>query len=156
MIKDDGNGTSVPYKKHSNLPHIDIEGYYQFITFRTFDSVDDYLKRLYATQKTNKKKQQDVDNYLDVSTNGAYLNGEVLEYLYVFLKGQDKLLYDLVSFCIILNHVHLLFKPLRKLSVVMQKIKGATAHHINKTLDTSGAFWAGEGEDALPNWFLNE
>ena len=32
-------------KKHNNLPHIDLLGYYQFVTFRTFDSVDDFLKR---------------------------------------------------------------------------------------------------------------
>ena len=142
-----GSGTSVPHIKHSNLPHIDIEGYYQFITFRTFDSIDNYLKKLYNTEKINKQKQQAIDNYLDSSNNGAYLNGKVLEYLYDFFQTQDKKLYDLVAFCIMPNHVHLLFKPIDKLNVVMQKLKGATANHINKILNKSGKFWAGDYYD---------
>ncbi|MEA2072335.1 MAG: transposase, partial [Campylobacterota bacterium] len=149
-----GSGTSVPYrklgeakatlpkKKHLNLPHIDIDGYYQFITFRTFDSIDSYLKKLYDTKKSNRQKQQDIDNYLDSSNSGAYLNDEVLEYLYDFLKTQDGKLYDLVAFCIMPNHIHLLLKPFDKLPKVMQKIKGSTAHHINKILNKSGKFWA--------------
>ncbi|SFV64253.1 hypothetical protein-transmembrane prediction [hydrothermal vent metagenome] len=133
---------SLPKEKHTNLPHIDIPNYYQFITFRTFDSLDTYLKKLYNTETPNRKKQQAIDNYLDSSNNGAYLNGEVLLYLYDFLKKQDRILYDLVAFCIMPNHIHILCKPLQKLSIVMQRIKGATAHHINILLHKSGKFWA--------------
>ncbi len=142
-----GSGTLVPHIKHSNLPHVDIDGYYQFITFRTFDSIDNYLKRLYNTEQTNKQKQQAIDNYLDTSSSGAYLNGEVLKYLYNFFKAKDKDLYDLVAFCIMPNHIHLLFKPLDTLSVVMQKLKGASSHNINKILNKSGKFWAGDYYD---------
>ncbi len=137
----DRNGALAP-SKHSHLPHIDIEGYYQFITFRTYDSIDEYLKRLYNIEKPNKQKQQIIDNYLDNSKNGAYLNGDALEYLYDFFKSKDNILYELVAFSIMPNHIHILFKPLDKLSIVMQKIKGATANHINKILNTKGKFWA--------------
>jgi len=30
--------------KHTHLPHLDIHGYYQFITFRTVDSTDTVIR----------------------------------------------------------------------------------------------------------------
>ena len=137
----------VPSVKHSNLPHIDIKGYYQFVTFRTFDSVDDYLKKLHGLEKPQKQKQQAIDDYLDGSKSGAYLNNQVLQYLYDFFISKDVKLYELVAFCIMPNHVHLLFKPFDKLSVVMQNIKGATANGINKILNKTGKFWASDYYD---------
>jgi len=123
-----GNGTSVPpsanntgeaktslqKNRYSHLPHIDINGYYQFITFRTHDSIDEYLKKLFATNLENRKKQYQMDEHLDGSLNGAYLNGDILKYLYDFLKSKDGILYDLVAFVIMNNHIHLLIKPLEK------------------------------------------
>ena len=43
-------------KHHSHLPHIDIEGHYQFITFRTQDSSDQYLKKLAQQRLPNSKR----------------------------------------------------------------------------------------------------
>jgi len=152
-----GNGTlvpsmgeakaSLPNKKYSHLPHIDIEGYYQFITFRTFDSLDNYLQKIYNTDVANKQKQYNIDKYLDSSKNGSCLNGLVLKYLSDFLKEQDKKLYQLIAFCIMPNHVHLLFKPLDKLSKIMQQIKGITAKNINTMLNKKGKFWASDYYD---------
>jgi len=152
-----GNGTlvpsngeakaSLPNKKHSHLPHIDIKGYYQFITFRTFDSLDDYLQKIYNSDVANKQKQYHIDKYLDSSKNGSYLNGFVLKYLSDFLKEQDKELYQLIAFCIMPNHVHLLFKPFKELSKIMQKIKGVTAKNINIMLNKKGKFWASDYYD---------
>ncbi len=64
-----------------NLPHIDLDGHYQFITFRTLDSVDSFLKKLALNDLPNNKKQLAIDQYLDQSCNGAYLNGEVITLL---------------------------------------------------------------------------
>jgi len=111
-------------KTYSKLPHFDFKNHYQFITCRTYDSVDSFLTKLYQQDIDNSKKQQDIDDYIDASKKGAYLNNEVLDFLMSFLKSKDKILYDLICFCIMPNHLHLLFKPLDELSVVMQKIKG--------------------------------
>ena len=144
-----GCGTLVPQirKKYTHLPHVDIKGYYQFITFRTYDSLDDYLKKLYNLDKPNRQKQQYIDNYLDNSKNGAYLNGKILKYLYDFFRKNDKKLYELIAFCIMPNHIHLLFKPLDGLSIVMQKIKGITAKEINAMLGRKSKFWANDYYD---------
>ncbi|MCF6318515.1 MAG: transposase [Proteobacteria bacterium] len=128
--------------KHKHLYHIDLDNHYQFITFRTFDSIDDYLRKLYASDCPNRVKQQQVDNYLDQSTKGAYLNNEVLAYLKTFIESKHTDLYDLSAYCIMPNHVHLLIKPHFKLSLIMQKIKGASANKINKILGSKGQFWA--------------
>ncbi len=147
------SGTKVPppeeKKSHfRHLPHIDLVGYYQFVTFRTFDSVDEFMRKWdFSPAISNKEKQLKIDDYLDTSTNGAYLQGEVLEWLFAFLLSQDKKLYELVAFAIMNNHVHILFKPLESLGKVMQKIKGASAKKTNELLGKSGRFWADDYYD---------
>lgn len=164
--ENNGSGTLVPqreYKgnndeakasfpknqKYNHLPHIDIKGYYQFLTFRTYDSVDEYLKRVFKSDLENSKKQYKIDNYLDNSQNGAYLNGEVLIYLYEFLLSKNKILYELISFVIMPNHIHILFKAYKKLSQIMQTIKGVTAKEINIMIDKKGKFWASDYYDKV-------
>ena len=128
--------------KYNHLPHIDIEGYYQFITFRTYESVDDYLLALYCSRMDERKKQLAIDTYLDTSLKGAYLEGEILDYLFHFIRSKHNDLYKLIAFAIMPNHVHLLIKPFESLDSVMKKLKGASAKEINRLLNSSGRFWA--------------
>ena len=130
-----------------HLPHLDLAGHYQFITFRTYDSTDKFLKKLSLQNKPNNKVQLEVDNYLDGSKNGAYLNDKVLKSLYDFFKSNDKILYELIAFSIMPNHVHLLFKPLKNLPSVMHQIKGSSAKLINEIMEKRGKFWANEYYD---------
>jgi REP element-mobilizing transposase RayT len=141
--------TKVPLPmKYSHLPHIDLVGYYQFVTFRTFDSIDEFIRKWdFSPAISNKEKQLKIDEYLDTSINGAYLQDKVLEWLFEFLLQQDKKLYDLVAFAIMNNHVHILFKPLQSLSKVMQMIKGVSAKKINELLGKNGRFWADDYYD---------
>jgi putative transposase len=127
---------------HSHLPHTDIAGYYQFITFRTFDSTDSFLAKLFKEETENSKKQLTADLHLDESQQGAYLHGEVLLYLSEFLKNKNQELYQLTAFCIMPNHVHLLVKPLKKLSVLMNNLKGSSSKAINEIMNREGTFWA--------------
>ena len=71
----------------------------------------------------------------------TYLNGEVLLFLKDFLKSLDKIFYELVAFVIMPNHIHLLFKQIEDLKVIIKKIKGESAFRINKMLNRSGRFW---------------
>ena len=137
----DGTKALLP-KRHSHLPHIDLEGYCQFVTFRTFDSVDEFVRKWgFNSAIKNKETQLRIDEYLDTSTNGAYLQDDILGYLYDFLIAHDKKLYELSAFCVMNNHVHILFKPLESLSKVMQMLKGASAKKINELLGKNGKFW---------------
>jgi hypothetical protein len=136
--------------RFQHLPHIDLVGYYQFVTFRTYDSVDEFIRKWdFSPALSNKEKQLKIDEYLDTSANGAYLEGEVLEWLFEFLLSQDKKFYELVAFAIMNNHVHILFKPLQSLSKVMQRIKGVSAKKINELLGKSGRLWADDYYDKV-------
>ena len=128
--------------KRTYLPHVDLEGYYQFLTFRTDDSVDAFLKKMYGDENISaREKEYKIDEYLDNSSHGAYLNADVLDYLRDFFIKKDKELYDLVSFAIMPNHVHILFKQQKSLSKTMQILKGSSSIGINRLLDRKGKFW---------------
>jgi len=136
-------------KKHSNLPHLDIKNHYQFVTFRTFDSIDSYLKKLSKQNLPNQQKQLLMDEYLDKSTNGAVLNDHILELLSGIIKDYNFVLYELIAFCIMPNHVHLLIKPLVDLDKLIQKLKGGSAKQLNECLMKTGKFWAADYYDKL-------
>jgi REP element-mobilizing transposase RayT len=136
--------------KHTRLTHIDALNNYQFITFRTAASVDSYVKKIMnETNTTTSQIQYNLDKYLDRSQNGAILNNTVLSHLHRYLLLEDQKLYDLVSFCIMPNHVHILFKQLKPLDTTIKTIKGKSAIEINKILGSSGKFWASEYFDKV-------
>jgi len=134
------NGTKVPAPKRF-LPHTDLIGYYQFVTFRTHDSIDDYLKRVRNEDISNREKEYKIDQYIDLSAKGCYLNGSVLEYLKEFFISKDKSFYDLDAFCVMPNHIHILFKQNDELKKIMKILKGSTSFQINKMLGKKGTFW---------------
>ena len=135
--------------EYNHLPHIHLENHYQFVTFRTRDSVDGYLKKLLSGAGSNSKKQLEIDEYLDQSPLGAYLNTKILLELFDYFQSREGQLYILAAFCIMPNHVHLLIKPLAALPVVMRMIKGSTARSINQILKQHGPFWAPDYFDRL-------
>ena len=133
--------------KYNHLTHIDIADYYQFITFRTRDSTDSFLKKLNYQKKLEGEKQLEIDNYLDQSKQGAYLNSDALVYLNSYLREADSRFYILSAFAIMPNHVHLLVKPLLNLSSMMQRLKGESANKLNKILERKGVFWESDYYD---------
>ena len=65
---------------HLKLPHINLNEYYQFITFRTNYSIDSYVSKIQENHNlSNKNKQYQIDKYLDYSSNGAYLFDEKID-----------------------------------------------------------------------------
>ncbi len=136
----DPNGTEVPAPRRF-LPHTDLIGYYQFVTFRTHDSIDDYLKRVRDEDISSQQKEYKIDQYIDLSSKGCYLNGDILAYLKEFFVSKDKSFYDLVAFCVMPNHIHILFKQNDELRKIMQVLKGSTSFSINKMLGKKGKFW---------------
>lgn len=134
---------------HKHLHHVDLPNHYQFVTFRTNDSIDSFLKKITTQNLLNNKKQFEIDQYLDQSNNGAYLVNDILDYLHHYFVEKDNSVYELIAFAIMPNHVHLLFKPLQSLSKVMQIIKGVSANEINKLRQNKNTFWADNYYDKL-------
>jgi len=134
------DGAEVPSPRRF-LPHIDMIGYYQFVTFRTYESLDDFIKKIRSEKISSSLREYKIDQYIDHSPKGRYLNDEVLDYLYNYFLDKDKELYELIAFSIMPNHVHMLFKQNTELSKTMKQIKGATAFGINKIMHRKGIFW---------------
>jgi len=137
----ENDGSKVPAPRRRFLPHIDMIGYYQFVTFRTYESLDDFVKKIRSEKISSSLQEYKIDQYIDHSPKGRYLNDEVLDYLYHYFISKDNDLYDLVAFSIMPNHVHMFFKQNTELSKIMKQIKGATAFGINKILHRKGIFW---------------
>ena len=142
LERNDGAETSVSLKeKRTFLPHIDMIGYYQFVTFRTHDSLDDFITKIRNENINSREQEYKIDQYIDNSPKGCYLNGEVFDYLRDYFISKDKSFYDLIAFSIMPNHVHILFKQNIELPKIMKFLKGSTAFQINKILNRKGIFW---------------
>jgi len=133
-----------------NLPHWHPEGVSLFVTWRLFgtsapsrqaQSVAD-PGRAFATY----------DRALDRAVAGPkwLRNPAVAQCVVDALKyGEEHLhLYTLIAFCVMPNHVHVVFQPLQPIPKITQSIKGFTARAANKILGRTGErFWQDEGYD---------
>jgi len=115
------------------LPHINIIGTYQFVTFRTKDSVDDFVRKISKQNISNKVKYQQIDNYLDRSYSGCYLNSQVINVLKDFFINKKEV-YQLIALSIMPNHIHILFQQTQDLAKIMQNLKGGSALIVNRIL----------------------
>jgi len=170
-----------------DLPHIQPVGAAFFITFRLAGSIPkaliDGLSEKYHLQiqragkisdlhlrnseifNLRKKYLVELDLILDKINDGPhYLKDvEVMNIIGNEFKKHDGKLYDLIVYCIMSNHLHLVidtgnqlidikdetelnqkYVPLDK---IMKQIKGATAQYCNKFLKRSGQFWERESFD---------
>ncbi len=135
--------------KHIKLPHIDLIGYCQFITFRTNDSLDSYLQKIYNSTLPNPKKQFILDNHLDNSNKGAYLYDNKIDIFKKVIFEKNGNLYQLISYAIMPNHIHILLEQKSSLTKIMKYIKGKSAIELNKALGKKGKFWASDYYDRV-------
>jgi len=154
-----------PYYKR-NLPHIQPPGATFFITFRLWGSLPtsviqqliDEEKRanenasrshgnhLELEEKLHEQIFTRLDHYLHQTKQGPHhlSNPDVIDIVARTMRTEDHTLYELLAYCIMPNHVHLLFKPLpsssgieHSLASILQKLKGRTAFEVNKYLHRS-------------------
>lgn len=162
-----------------NLPHIQPEGAIFFVTTRLAGSLPlEAIERLQEQYRLNRRAVEQMtappelkqallydeekryfgrfDSLLDGATAGpvwlsdprvAALSGEAIRHL-------DGRAYDLLAYCLMPNHVHLVFTPRPRadgryyaLAWIMQRLKGSTAYRANKVLGRQGAFWQHESYD---------
>lgn len=149
-----------------NLPHIYIPERTYFITFRLIDSLP--YKKIYELKNSidfktiSKSKAEKYNNdkkffakYDELLNKGNYgrcylRNGKAAEIVIStinYLKEND---YDLITYCIMPNHVHLVLslkQNSRNVDKIMQSLKRYSARQINKLLKRSGSFWQAESYD---------
>jgi len=166
---------------HRNLPHYHLKGYPLFITFRLFGSLPvKVLAQLKAQREAELKALKNgnlaerhkieikhferYDDWLDRCEIGPrWLEAEGIAQIVVKeihnLKGD---LYQLIAYCIMPNHVHLLIESLISeqanhkgkgakypVADTLRLLKGRTAHDCNLELKRSGGFWQHESYDRV-------
>jgi REP element-mobilizing transposase RayT len=96
------------------------------------------------------------DHELDHSTTGVKFlsNPRVADMVAESLHYRDGKVYELIAYCIMPNHEHVVFTPLKEerekyysLSKIMHSLKRHTANEANLILDREGEFWQHENYD---------
>ncbi len=139
------------------LPHFGDEGLTQNVCFRLFDSMPkemlefwrEELKHL-PPKEYDLERRKRIDSYLDNGYGSCFLRDRR-----VAKKVQDALWhfdgerYFLHAWCVMPNHVHVLFTPETGYEVggISHSWKSFTAHECNKLLGRTGSFWQKEPYD---------
>jgi REP-associated tyrosine transposase len=146
-----------------NLPHIYYNDGQYFITYRLANSIPqsalEDLKQEFSFKKKLTSIQQKrlfakYDSILDSNELGIdYLAIQaVAEIVKITLHYQDSKEYKFICYCIMPNHVHLVFELLNEnkgISKIMQSIKRISARKVNTIIQRSGKFWQDESFDRL-------
>jgi REP element-mobilizing transposase RayT len=132
------------------LPHWDVVGQPLFVTFRLHGSLP--VGRAFPPALlTNGKAFAVMDHFLDKANIGPrYLAmPEVAELVVSCLRDGEQRFhrYQLHSFVVMPNHVHLLVTPGVVSAKWLGPLKGFTAYQANRILARTGAFWQEESYD---------
>jgi REP element-mobilizing transposase RayT len=140
------------------LPHFDVPGLPQIITFRQDDSVPARLARAYgltvsrAKQIGERARAQDrvlshMEKYLGKGRGSCRLAdpraARIVERVLLEGEGRD---YELIAWVIMPNHVHVVAKALGSvpLAAITRMWKSWTALEINRLEGRTGRFWQPE------------
>jgi len=165
------------YYHKRNLPHYYIPKQTYFITFSLHNSLSpkiiEQLTQQYEEIKNqiqkniigkleqknllyqeNKKHFYKYDNWLhDYKQSPKYLNNPtVVKIIYDSLIYHNNTKYNLIAFCIMPNHVHLVLRLIESspsLDKIMFTIKRYTAGQANLILNRKGQFWQHENYDHI-------
>lgn len=163
------------YRRHS--PHYQQNEATYFVTTRLFGSLpreiierlkDEHQRALrvieregqapditrFATDQANRRYFGRFDDLLNSTTTGPQelKIPEVAQLVADALHHRQDELYELICFCIMPNHFHLVYRIKRKnfgVHRVMQSLKQFTAKRINRFLNRTGPFWQDENYDRI-------
>jgi REP element-mobilizing transposase RayT len=133
------------------LPHWDVVGQPLFVTFRLHDSLP--AGRVFAPATiTSGKSFVVMDRMLDNAATGPkhLSNPEIATLVVACLHDGERRFdrYQLHSFVVMPNHVHLLVTPHVPATKWLGPLKGFTAHEANRLLGLTGKpFWQNESHD---------
>lgn len=151
-----------------NLPHLYYNDGIYFITYRSFGSMPtgilSELNKIYNSEiKTDLNKlellrlENILNKYEELLNTSSYLpqylsDEKIAKICQRTIHYYDENQYKLICYCIMPNHIHLIFKliPSNKgIAKIMQSLKRISAHESNKVLEREGIFWQGESFDRL-------
>ena len=139
------------------LPHWESEGGIYFVTFRLADSLPQPVIRALRADEISKPKEQQrmakkLEDFLDRGAGACVLSQPGIAGLVASaLKKFDGVRYRMLAWCVMPNHVHVVFLPLEghELAQILHTWKSFTAVEINRQLSRSGPLWQKEYYDHL-------
>ena len=157
----------------ANLPHITCDNGIYALNFRLADSLPQSVlvawknerdcleakaivegKELSRAERDRLQKlfSERVEKYLDSGMGECWMKKpEIADLVENALKHFDGQRYELLCWCVMPNHVHVVVQPHSEyeLSDIEHSWKSYTAHQANKLLNRSGVFWKPEPYDHL-------
>jgi REP element-mobilizing transposase RayT len=149
------------------IPHFDGGERAQFLTFRLFDSLPQYVVEKWREDTVNQGEEgkilfrKNVEQFLDKGFGECFLKNEkVAELVENSLLFYHEKKYDLKAWVVMPNHLHFLCTPIEncELREIAHSLKSYTAHEANKILNHEGQFWQHEPFDRYirnHNHFVN-
>ena len=126
------------------LPHCDVPGLLQAITFRLADSLpEEALSRL-QQEDNNLIRRKRIDAWLDAGHGACWLaQSAIADIVEDVLLHDDGKHYRLIAWCVMPNHVHVLIETISGfvLPSVVQSWKSVSSKRINKKLGRTGKVW---------------
>ncbi len=139
------------------LPHFYGEGKTQNVCFRLFDSLPQEVLEAWRLElqhlppeEYDLERRKRIDAYLDGGCGSCYLKDDRLaEIVQNALLHFDGYRYALHAWCVMPNHVHVLFTPQAGYDVgqIAHSWKSFTSNECNKLLGRTGSFWQKESFD---------
>ena len=133
------------------LPHIDLPGLSQFVTWRLKDAVpDEVLQRWideFGSLADGERKTRllsQIETYCDAGHGSCLLTSpryaRIVQESLFFKHGVD---YELHAWSVMPNHVHVLLTPYDHvpLAKIVGSVKGFTSKRINRLLKQEGQLW---------------
>jgi REP element-mobilizing transposase RayT len=144
-------------RTRGRLPHWEGDRAIYFVTFRLADSLP-RASRLEAelqrsrTQKPMASRSRRLEALLDNGAGACYLaNPKIAVVVRSALMCFDGDRYRLFAWCLMPNHVHVVFQPAEgnALAEILHSWKSFTAQQANQLLGKRGPFWQREYHDHL-------
>ena len=131
-----------------NLPHLESIRLHQMVTYRLADSLPrNAVSRLaHETddEQGNAAYRKRLDALLDAGHGSCILRrADIAEIVRAAWVHDDGNRYHLRAWCIMPNHVHVLFQPLAPwtLASIVKSWKQYTSRHINRQTGNMGTLW---------------
>ena len=168
----------IKKRKGAYLPHWTAENAIYHVSFRLHDSIPAFVSQRLIEEREAMLlvlKQRDrpftkleweqvlylytekIDRYLDAGYGSCWLKmDDIAELVSNALNYFDRERYELLSWCVMPNHVHAVICPFAKISIskntiskIMHSWKSFTARKANKILNREGKFWMTEYFDRI-------
>jgi REP element-mobilizing transposase RayT len=163
----DGRAT-VRIRQGAYLPHWTRDGGFYAVTFRLHDSLPAHVvadwkaererlfKKRSLTVSDDKQLQKlfsdRVEKHLDAGSGDCWMcKPEIADVVAHAMKHFDGDRYRLLAWCVMPNHVHVVFRPNpgHELERILHSWKSFSANQANRLLRRGGAFWQPEYYDHL-------